>query len=323
MEGRARPRYLRLRGGQRTRQRISPCGTRNQPSSSAAQARQPSAIRSRSSRSRVPAAGRDGREGRLDRAVSPEAAPPCPLGLGGVGPVGRGVGYIRQAGFPRPDVQAAATVRLAAVAPRDPLVERSPFVQDRELRVPGHAAEVGLADRHQPAGLGDPAHLAQRANRVAQVLEDLVRVDHVEGAVRVVEGVDVAGGEVGVRPVPGQFPSLLDDLLRGVDTGDMALRNAIGQVRRDRAGTAANVEDRRVRGQVRQQVRRRVLRRAPQVRPQHRLMMTVCVYVCHLAILETVLNDEQTCLIFWTSRGRGAPPRLPPPRGARPRSGPH
>jgi hypothetical protein len=33
------------------------------------------------------------------------------------------------------------------------------------------------------------------------------------------------------------------------------------------------------------------------VRPQHRVVMTVRVNVCHAAILEFILNDDQVCLI--------------------------
>ena len=94
------------------------------------------------------------------------------------------------------------------------LVERQPLVHDRELRVPDHAAEVAVAGRDEAAGPGDPAHLPQRQDRVAQVLEDLVGEHHVEGVVRVVEGVDVAGREVEVRPAAGQLAGLLDDPAR-------------------------------------------------------------------------------------------------------------
>ena len=122
-------------------------------------------------------------------------------------------------------------------------------------------------------------------------------VRDVEGAVRVIERVDVGGREIEVRPLPGQFAGLLDDLRRGVDAGDVPTRDAVGQARGNRARTAADIEDPRVLGEMRQQVRRRVLRRPPAMRPQYRLVMSVRVNVCHAAILESVLNDDQVCLI--------------------------
>jgi hypothetical protein len=159
-------------------------------------------------------------------------------------------------------------VRLAAVAAGDRGVEGAPLVQDRELGIPGHPAEVGVPDRDETAGPGDPAHLAQRPHRVAQVLQDLVGVHDVEAAVRIVQGVDVAGGEAEVRPAAARRTGLLDDLRRRVDAGHLPLRHPVGQARGDRAGTAADIEDLRVRGEERQQEGGAVLGGAPLVRAQ-------------------------------------------------------
>src|ERR1700761_630799 len=90
---------------------------------------------------RVAALRGGGRERRLDRALGPQAAPPGPVGLCGVGPVGRRAGDVGEARLPGPDVQAAPAVRLAAVAARDRDVELPPLVKDGGLGAPGHAAE--------------------------------------------------------------------------------------------------------------------------------------------------------------------------------------
>ena len=182
---------------------------------------------------------------------------------------------------PGPGVHPAAGVGLAAVAAGHLLVQRQPVVEDREGRVPDHGAVVRVAGGDQAAGLGDPVHLAQRQDRVAEVLEHLVGVHHAERVIRVVERVDVAGREVEVLAAGRQLPGLLDDVRRGVDAGHVPVRHVAGQARGDRAGTAADVEDPHVRLELRQQVGGGVLGGAPPVRAQHRLMMTVCVDLWH------------------------------------------
>lgn len=62
----------------------------------------------------------------------------------------------------------------------------------------GEGAVVAVAGGDETAGAGDTGHLTQRLDGVAHVLEDLVGVDHVEGAVKEGERVDVLNREVGV-----------------------------------------------------------------------------------------------------------------------------
>jgi hypothetical protein len=117
------------------------------------------------------------------------------------------------------------------------------------------------------------------------VLQHLMRVRDAESVVRVVQGVHVANGEVGVGLTGGLLAGLVYHGLRGVDTGHATVWHVAGETGRDRAGAAADIQDPHVRLQVRQQVGGRVLGGAPSVRQQDRFMMTVRIDLRHAVIV--------------------------------------
>jgi hypothetical protein len=157
--------------------------------------------------------------------------------------------------------------------PGHPQVQSKPGIELGQLRVPGERTVVRVADGHDPARLGDPAHLPQRLDRIGDVLQHLVRVHHVEGAVRVGQRVHVSGLEPDVRRCTraGQRQHLRQWLDR------RHLAHPPGQVRGDRRRPAPDIKQRHARVEVPEQVSGRVLRRPPAVRPQYRLMMPVCI----------------------------------------------
>ena len=153
--------------------------------------------------------------------------PPHHARSSGVGeaPRARRGGDVGEAGRVRPGEQPASGVRLAAVGAGHPLVQGQPLVQLRQLREPGEGRVVAVAYRDHAARPGDPAHLAQRGDRVADVLQHLVGVHHVEGVVGEVQRVHVADGEVDVvEPAPvdlgaGQVQRRVGDLQGGHPAG--------------------------------------------------------------------------------------------------------
>ena len=85
----------------------------------------------------------------------------------------------------------------------------------------------------------------QRGHRVGQVLEHLVGVDDVEGAVGVVERVDVADGQLQVRRRrvgSRRLAGGVDHVGRRIDAHHAAWRDARGDVDGDGARPAAHVE---------------------------------------------------------------------------------
>ena len=193
-------------------------------------------------------------------------------------------------------------VRLPADRPGHGPVQRQPLGHLRLLGVPEEPAVVSVPRRDQPAGSAHPAHLPQRRDRVGQVLEHLVRVHHVERAVREVQVVHVPGVEPDVvQPSPLRLlPGLRQHVGGRVDGGHVPAGHPGRQVRGDRARAAAHVEHARVRREPRQQVPRRVLRGAPAVRPQHAVVMAVQVGVgarWHGPIMTPVHSVEQICPI--------------------------
>ena len=118
-----------------------------------------------------------------------------------------------------------------------------------ELGVVGEVPEAGVVA--VPGGddaprSAHPAHLGQGGHRVPHVLEHLMGVDHVEGAVGEPEVEDVADLEA-TRPRPasaGGGPGLGQDPGGGIDTDHPAGRHPRGQVAGDRARTAAHVQQR-------------------------------------------------------------------------------
>ncbi|GFH68583.1 hypothetical protein Srut_50970 [Streptomyces rutgersensis] len=145
--------------------------------------------------------------------------------------------------------------------------------------MPGHRRVVRVAYGDQAARRAHPAHLAQRAHRVAEVLEHLVGVDDVEGGVGEGEGLGVAGAEGGVGQGArgGGGAGRVEDLLGVVDPGDVAVRDQGGEVGGDRPRSAPDVQDAVVRLQRRQQVRGGIGGGTPGVGAQDGLVVAVCV----------------------------------------------
>jgi len=109
--------------------------------------------------------------------------------------------------------------------------------------MPQQRAEVGVAHRHQPARSQHPPDIGQRRHRVAEVLEELVGVDHVERRRREGQVVHVghleidldAGGEgMGAGPV--------EHLRRAVDPDGPAGGDQPSQPGGDAARPASQVE---------------------------------------------------------------------------------
>jgi hypothetical protein len=115
--------------------------------------------------------------------------------------------------------------------------------------MPDHPRVVPVPRGDEPAGLGDPVHLAQRPHRIPYVLQHLMRVDDVEGVVRVVQRVHVRDRELDVphAPFDSRGPGLVQDARRLVDAGDPAVGDQVRQVCGDGAGPAADVQDRHMR----------------------------------------------------------------------------
>ena len=141
-----------------------------------------------------------------------------------------------------PGEQPASGVGFGAVAVRDGPVDRQPTVEPRVGRIPGHRRVVGVAGGDDPLGAGAAPPLPQGGDGVGEVLEDLVGVHDVEGAVRVVEAVDVPDGEGGVVDGGRVGPGLLQRLGHGFDPEHPAGGDPSRDVNSDRSGTAADVE---------------------------------------------------------------------------------
>ena len=116
----------------------------------------------------------------------------------------------------RPASASAPLLRVTSWYSASQRVERG------DLRIPRHRRVVGVARGHDTIGLADAAHLAQRGDRVGEVLEHLMRVHDVERRVREVERVHVAGLEGHVRNVGCALSRLRDDVGFVVEPGDMA-----------------------------------------------------------------------------------------------------
>ena len=93
-------------------------------------------------------------------------------------------------------------------------------------RRPGERGVVAVAHREEPARAQHPAHLAQRGDRVAEVLEHLVGVDDVERPSSAGERVHVAERERDVADAAvGPVVGLVDHVARRVDPDDPARRD--------------------------------------------------------------------------------------------------
>lgn len=256
-----------------------------------------------------------------DDTVGPHPAPPVPVLGRGEAPHARRRGDLGEASVAGPGEQPAAGIRLAPVGTGGALVQDEPLVEFRYGRKPGECGVVAVAGGHHPTGPADPAELAQRADRMGQMLQHLVGVHHVEGVVGQVEGIRVGDPEVdavltgGGRLLAGQADHFLGD----VHGGDLPGRHSAGEVDRDGAGSAADVEQSDAGPQVRQQVAGGVLDGAPPVRAQDRLVVSVGVGLCHGNVPLTYGARRRVGKSLGPARPgmavSGGTARPPPPRG--------
>ena len=137
-----------------------------------------------------------------------------------------------------PRQQPPAGVGLAAVGARGGAVQAQPLVELGEPRPPGESRVVTVAGRDQAAWARDPGHLAQRLHRVGDMLEHLVGVDDVEGAVGEGEAMHVlhAEADIGAAPSRDGRARELQRLLADLGGGDPA--DQARQVGRDGARAA-------------------------------------------------------------------------------------
>ena len=71
----------------------------------------------------------------------------------------------------------------------------------RVARIPGEGPVDAVANRDHAIGPADASHLAQRRDRVGQVLQHLVRVHDVELRIGMLERIDVPDDEIDVGDV--------------------------------------------------------------------------------------------------------------------------
>jgi len=130
---------------------------------------------------------------------------------------------------------------------------------------------VAVPDAENAAGTLHAVHLFQRLDRPRQVLEQLVRVDHVKSRVVKAQRVHISNRELDVRPVAAltQFVSSSDHLALRVNADDPPGCHALGQVHRDSAGPAANIQQIQSRLERVEKVGCGVLGCSPGVSPQN------------------------------------------------------
>src|SRR5258706_14191282 len=89
---------------------------------------------------------------------------------------------------------------------------------------------------------------------------------------------------------------LLEDFGSTVDADHTARSHQSRQIHRDRARSAAHIEQIESRSKGGQEIAGRVLRCSPRVTPKHRFMMPVCIdLVCH-RLLEPAEHDRYLCI---------------------------
>ena len=179
----------------------------------------------------------------------------------------------------RPDVQPAARVGLATVGADDLAVFLQPVVHALDGRPPDGGRPVGVAGRDDPAGLGDTAHLAQDLDGVADVLQDLVGVNDVEGGVGEGERESVTRRKGDVRDAAlGGVLACSLEYVGNVDARGVPLRKVFGrEVDRDGSRATTDVEDGHVGLEIGDEVRGGVLHSAPGVGPEHRRVVTMSI----------------------------------------------
>ena len=239
---------------------------------------------------------------------SPGSSPVLAFGRGGVAPR-RGASVQRlEAGLPCPAHEAPSGIRFATRSPGESTVQREPLVQFRDLREPGEAGVVAVPYRDQPAGPADPSHLPQRAHRIAEVLQHLMGVHHVETVVVEVECVRVGQHEVDVRqsPVRRLGPRRRQTGVGVLHCGDSTGCNVFGEVGGDRSGPATDVQHRDSGREGIEQVSRRVLGGPGTVSLQHGFVVAMNVrgwFDGHVREAIPCLASQELVLEIWTSDG--------------------
>lgn len=98
---------------------------------------------------------------------------------------------------------------------------------------------------YNPAGFRDTPHLPQHTDRVLDMLQDLVARDDIKRIIRIRELIAIDLLERRIRQAARRriLLGLLQHRLDRVAADDLALRHQLRQVRRDRAGSTAEIED--------------------------------------------------------------------------------
>lgn len=153
----------------------------------------------------------------------------------------------REPGLRGPRVDQPPRVGIAAPRMSNTRPQVLPLRDAVVVRVPQQVGGLAGGDE-AAAGLGDAAHLAQGGDGVGDVLQHLVHVDDVEGAVGEVEVVDVAVAEVDVGDagLGGVGAGLGEGGGDGLDPRDVAVGHAPREIDADRARATADVENRHV-----------------------------------------------------------------------------
>jgi hypothetical protein len=234
---------------------------------------------SRSARVQCPPA--DGLVGdrRVAHTVGPGPAPPRTLVRRREAPHRGGGVHAPEPGGAGPRQQVAPGVRFSAVRPCHRPVGRQPLVETDVERRPRERGVVGVPGGYDATRPAHPPHLAERGDGVGEMLQHLVGVHHVEAVVLIGERVHVARLEAHAVHTVRLPARHVDHVVAPVDPDDGARSHPPGQIDRDRARTASDVEHVEPRREVRHKVRGRVLNRAPRVRPQDGSVVTVRVGV--------------------------------------------
>ena len=217
---RRRPRHARLKRRRRvgqTRARISPWRTANQASGCSAQRLHDAAISCISSAVAIPSSTACVA---MDESVTRSAQRPPHHAVfrRRVAPRRRARLDVRETRGRGPREQERARVGFAAVGAGDGVVHREPLVEGRVAGEPGHRRVNAVARRDHTAGPAHASHLAERANRIGQVLQHLVRVHDVERVGLEVERVRRRSGTRHCRsPVEPLASRRLDRRRCGVD----------------------------------------------------------------------------------------------------------
>ena len=176
----------------------------------------------------------------------------------------------------RPAFEEASGIRLALVAASDRTVQLEPA---RDQRLERRPRKAGVSPPSRAANETTrpqyATHLGQRAHRLAQVLQELVRMHDVERSVWKLQRVDVADMQLDRQPCPLAWAFACASTSGAVDANHAAWRDLTREIHGDRARPAAHVEQVEPRSKGRQEIARRVLGGSPGVAAEHRLMMTV------------------------------------------------